>query len=108
MPEQRMLRGEWRTPEIQKAVAIGYTLVTIHKVHHFPPDQCKVGLFADYVNTWQKIKQEAARYPSWAIPLKTKYAMFTNTIRKKPSHSSPLEKSWMQSYGQTHAQQLLG
>ena len=66
-PEQRTLRGEWCTPEIQNAIAIGYTLVKIHEVHHFPPDQRKAALFADYVNTWLKIKQKAAGYPSWAV-----------------------------------------
>ena len=65
-PEQRTLRGEWCTPEIQKAVELGYTLIKIHEVHHFPPERRKVGLFAEYVNTWLKIKQESAGYPVWA------------------------------------------
>ena len=64
-PEQRTLRDTWCTPEIQKAVAMGYTLVKIHEVHHFPPNQRKKGLFADYVNMWLKIKQESAGYPAW-------------------------------------------
>ena len=65
-PEQRTLRGEWCTPEIQKAVELGYTLIKIHEVHHFPPEQRQDGLFAEYVNTWLKIKQESAGYPAWA------------------------------------------
>ena len=65
-PEQRMLRGEWCTPEIQKAVELGYTLIKIHEVYHFPPERRQVGLFAEYVNTWLKIKQESAGYPAWA------------------------------------------
>ena len=65
-PEQRTLRGTWCTPEIQKAVELGYTLIKIHEVHHFPPNQRKQGLFADYVNAWLKIKQESAGYPAWA------------------------------------------
>ena len=65
-PEQRTLRGEWRTPKIQKAVELGYTLISkIHEGHHFPPERRKVGLFAEYVNTWLKIKQESAGYPAW-------------------------------------------
>jgi len=63
--EQRTLRGTWCTPEIQKAVAMGYTFNKIHEVHHFPPEQRRKGLFADYVNTWLKIKQESAGYPNW-------------------------------------------
>ena len=66
-PEQRTLRGEWCTPEILKAVELGYTLLKIHEVHHFPPNQRKIGLFAEYVNTWLKIKQESAGYPAWAV-----------------------------------------
>ena len=34
--ENRTLRGTWCTPEIQKAVAVGYTLNKIHEVYHFP------------------------------------------------------------------------
>ena len=61
--EERTIRGTWCTPEIAKAVEMGYTLVRIHEVWHFPKRQA--GLFADYVNTWLKIKQESAGYPSW-------------------------------------------
>ena len=61
--QERMIRGTWCTPEIVKAVEMGYTLVRIHEVWHFPKRQA--GLFADYVNTWLKIKQESAGYPSW-------------------------------------------
>ena len=46
---------------------LGYTLLKIHEVHHFPPNQRKIGLFAEYVNTWLKIKQESAGYPAWAV-----------------------------------------
>ena len=50
----RMLHGTWCTPELAKAVEKGYTLVKIHEVWHFPEDQLRTGLFADYVNTWLK------------------------------------------------------
>lgn len=71
-PEERMLRGTWCTPEIVKAVSLGYRITKIHEVWHFPPTQRKIGLFADYVNTWLKIKQEAAGYPGWATTPETK------------------------------------
>lgn len=54
--EQRMLRGTWCTPEIQKAVEKGYTVHKIHEVWHFPPKNHREGLFAGYVNTWLKFK----------------------------------------------------
>ena len=65
----RMLRGTWCTPELVQAVALGYTIHRIHEVWHFPPQQRRTGLFADYVNTWLKIKQESAGWPSWCRTL---------------------------------------
>ena len=61
--DQRQLRGTWCTPELEEAVARGYILKRIHEVWHF--EQSKVGLFADYVNTWLKLKQESAGWPRW-------------------------------------------
>ncbi|CAH3171078.1 unnamed protein product [Porites lobata] len=65
----RTLRGTWCTPELVKAVEKGYTLIKIHEVWHFPPEQRQTGLFANYVNTWLKIKQESAGWPSWCQTL---------------------------------------
>ena len=62
--EERILRGTWCTPELVKAVELGYNICKIHEVWHFPNRQR--GLFADYVKKWLKIKQESAGYPSWA------------------------------------------
>ena len=39
---------------------------------HFPPEQRQTGLFANYVNTWLKIKQESAGWPSWCQTLEQK------------------------------------
>ena len=47
------LVGTWCTPDLEKAVAMGYTILTIHEVWHFAAT--RVGLFEDYVNTWLKI-----------------------------------------------------
>ena len=62
MPEQRALTGTWCTPELEKAVEQGYVVVKIHEVWHFP--QSRQGLFAEYVNTWLKIKEEASGWPA--------------------------------------------
>ena len=67
---QRCLRGTWCTPELEKALEVGYTLVKIHEVWHFP--QRKTGLFEAYVNTWLKIKQESAGWPRWCVDDNTK------------------------------------
>ena len=65
--QERFLRGTWCTPEIMKAVEVGYRLLKVHEVWHFPQDQRKSGLFKDYVNTWLKIKQESAGWPRWCV-----------------------------------------
>lgn len=58
--EERTLRGTWCTPELQQAVTVGYRLIKIHEVWHFPPEQRRTGLLKEYVDTWLKIKQESA------------------------------------------------
>ena len=68
--EARTLRGTWCTPEIEMAISKGYTLLRIHEVWHFP--QTRVGLFAGYVNTWLKLKQESAGWPGWCTDETTK------------------------------------
>ena len=59
--EQRALTSTWCSPELEKAVELGYQVQYIYEVWHFP-ETCE-GLFADYVNTWLKIKQEASGWP---------------------------------------------
>ena len=58
---QRVLTGTWCTPELEKAVELGYQVQYIYEAWHFD-DTCE-GLFRDYVNTWLKIKQEASGWP---------------------------------------------
>ena len=60
--EQRMLRGTWCTPEINKARDMGYELLKVHEVWHFQDSAS--GLFESYVNTWLKIKTEASGWPA--------------------------------------------
>ena len=55
----------WCTPVIQKDLDVGYRVLRIHEVYHFPEDQRVTGLFDSYVNTWLKIKQESGGWPSW-------------------------------------------
>ena len=40
-------------------------LLHIHQVYHFPETQ--VGLFAEYIDTWLKLKEEASGYPDHCI-----------------------------------------
>ena len=68
--DQRVLIGTWCTPELKKAVELGYEIQYIHEVWHFP--QVQEGLFKDYVDTWLKIKQEASGWPDWVGDDETK------------------------------------
>ena len=68
--EQRTLTGTWCSPELSKAVDLGYDIQYIYEVWHF--DETCEGLFKDYVNTWLKIKQEASGWPSWVGEDETK------------------------------------
>jgi hypothetical protein len=69
--KQRALTGVYCTPEILKAISLGYKLVKIHEVYHWDhsiqenPAQGQEGLFAPYVKTFLKLKQQASGYPSW-------------------------------------------
>ena len=69
---ERMLRGTWCTPELIKAIEKGYKIIKIHEVWHFSPGQQRTGLFADYVDKWLKLKQEASGWPSWCQTLEQK------------------------------------
>ena len=70
---QRTMIGTWCTPEVEKAVEMGYEVQHIYEVWHF--NESREGLFAEYVNTWLKVKQEASGWPSWCTTeaLKQKY-----------------------------------
>lgn len=62
--EERKSSGTWCTMELEKAVEKGYRILKIHEVFHFRPENRRTGLFADYVNTWSKLKQSSAGWPS--------------------------------------------
>ena len=57
--EERAMIGTWCIQELQKPVVQGYRIIKIYEVWHFPDDQCKEGLFAEYVNKCLKNKTEA-------------------------------------------------
>ena len=61
--EQRALTGTWCIIEILKALEKGYTLLKVYEVYHFK--ETSVGLFANYVNTFLKFKQESSDWPKW-------------------------------------------
>ena len=66
----RSLSGTWVSVELQKAVQLGYTLLKVYEVWQYDtvtkydPSTGDGGLFAQYMNTFMKIKMEASGYPS--------------------------------------------
>lgn len=67
--EKRCLLGTWCTPEIENAVEKGYVVIKIYEVYHWTEksqfNKQTGGLFAEYVNMFLKIKQEASGWPDW-------------------------------------------
>ena len=61
--EERMLSGTWCSIEIDKALELGYRVVRMIEVWHFPQKSSE--LFTGYIDTFLKIKQEASGRPSW-------------------------------------------
>ena len=69
--EERAFVGTWVNLELQKAIELGYKIVEKYSAWHFPnttqynPVTGEGGLWADYINMWLKLKQEADGYPAW-------------------------------------------
>jgi len=61
--EQRALTGTWCSPELNKAVELGYEVQYVYEVWHFDET---------YDNPWLKIKREASGWPSWVGDDETK------------------------------------
>lgn len=68
---ERSLTGVWTSPEILAAIEVGYVVMQIYEVHHFPEsvqfdgETGKEGLFNDYIARFLKIKAESSGYPTW-------------------------------------------
>jgi hypothetical protein len=69
--EQRSLTGVWCSPELNKAIEMGYEVSKVYEVYHwedsiqYNKERGQKGLFHDYISTFLKIKAEASGFPSW-------------------------------------------
>ncbi|MEW8548383.1 MAG: DNA polymerase, partial [Candidatus Thiodiazotropha sp.] len=69
--DQRAMIGTWCIPEIEKATEKGYRILKIYEVYHFPQtskydtETKSGGLFAEYIDTFLKFKQESSDWPAW-------------------------------------------
>ena len=59
---ERALTGTWCTIELEEALAQGYDVLQVHEIWHFA--QTSTQLFAQYINTFLKMKQEADGWPA--------------------------------------------
>lgn len=67
-PADRELLGTWVASELRIAVGVGYQILAISEIWKFEttlydPVTKTGGLFAEYINTFLKIKQEASGWP---------------------------------------------
>jgi hypothetical protein len=67
---ERALTGTWVIHEVRLAMKKGYRILEIHEVYQYKVTQYdretgEGGLFADYINTFLKLKAQASGYPSW-------------------------------------------
>ncbi|XP_071581882.1 uncharacterized protein [Temnothorax nylanderi] len=68
-PADREFEGTWVSVELRKAVEKGYLVTKVseiwqYKVARYDPGTRQGGLFAEYINTFLKLKQEASGWPS--------------------------------------------
>jgi hypothetical protein len=67
---ERALTGTWVLDEVRLAVQHGYKVVEVHEVYEYQVTEYDRqtgdgGLFAQYINTFLKLKAEASGYPNW-------------------------------------------
>ena len=61
--EERALVGVWTTPELKKALQLGYKILDVYEIWHYP--RTSTTLFKEYVQTYLQMKQEASGWPTW-------------------------------------------
>ena len=77
--------------EVQKAVQIGYTILQLHEAWHYEHtivyDQTtgNGGLFANYMNTFIRLKMEAYGYPSGVETEQQQFEFIDKTERNDAS-----------------------
>ena len=85
--EKRMLSGTWCSIDIDKALELGYRVVRMIEVWHFPQKSSE--LFTGYIDTFLKIKQEASGWPSWC---ETENNSTSKTMKGKKVSSWTMER----------------
>jgi len=89
--DARALVSTWCTPELEKAVELGYEFMRIYEVWLFPEKQ--EGLFKDYVNQWLKFKQEASGGRSGLAMIKRRDNNTSGTTKREKASSWGITRS---------------
>ena len=69
LDSERMFTHSYCTPELEVALNMGYRIIQINEVLHWPetemynPTTKEGGLFTEYINTFLKLKQESSGFP---------------------------------------------
>lgn len=70
--KDREFSGTWVVDELRKAIQLGYKITEIFIIWQYKTTQYDRktntgGLFAEYINTFLKLKQQASGWPEWCI-----------------------------------------
>ncbi|XP_031789027.1 uncharacterized protein LOC116417974 [Nasonia vitripennis] len=93
---QREFSGTWVADELRKAIELGYTITEIfviwqYSMTEFDPLTGEGGLFAGYIDTFLRLKQEASGFPAWCVDAESK-ARYIREYRENEGISLELDK----------------
>ncbi|XP_067676263.1 uncharacterized protein [Haliotis asinina] len=115
--EERSFIGTWCTPELQIALEKGYKILKVYEVYHwaettqYHKNTQSGGLFASYINTFLKIKQQESGWPAWCQTEADNQKYVDNYLTNEGIQldSDKIEKkSWFESTFEIDAKFILG
>ncbi|MCP4458735.1 MAG: hypothetical protein GY816_12040 [Cytophagales bacterium] len=93
--EDRALVGAWCTPEVEKALEMGYRVLEVFEVWDYKEiaqydgvDE-KTGLFTSYVNMFLRLKQESDGYPKGVETEEEKMEYIENYFKREGVRLDP-------------------
>lgn len=93
--EDRALIGTWVTPELEKALELGYRIVQRYEAWHFPNvsqydrETKSGGIWSEFISRWVGLKQEASGYPRDAETDEEKLAYVASYEREEGIRLDP-------------------
>lgn len=78
---ERALNGTYVSVELEKARELGYRVMEIDEVWHFPKKTDQ--LFREYINTFLKLKQESSDWPDWCTSEEDKQRYIREYFQKE-------------------------